>query len=76
MATHTARNISLYLEYTLALKVGVCIMATKALRVLAHVPALRAWLRRGDQTGEDTLVATNGSLPFAKKNKTKINIEQ
>lgn len=49
-------------EYTLSLKVGVCIMATEALGVLAHVAALGARLRRGDQPGEHTLVATNGSL--------------
>lgn len=44
-------------------------MATEALGVLAHISTLWAWLRRGDQTGEDTLVATNGSLQFVKKDK-------
>lgn len=62
MATHTARSIQLYLEYTLSLKVGVCIMATKALGVLAHIAAFRARLWRWDQPGEHALVATNGSL--------------
>lgn len=62
MATHTARSIQLHLENALSLKVGVCIMATKALGVLAHIAALRARLRRWDQAGEHTLVAANGSL--------------
>lgn len=44
------------------LKVRVCIMATEALGVLAHIAALRAWLRRWDEAGESALVATNGSL--------------
>lgn len=37
-------------------------MATKALGVLAHIAALRAWFWRRDQPGEHTLVATNRGL--------------
>ena len=44
-------------------------MAPKALRVLAHVAPLRARLRRWDQPGEHTLVATNRSLEFVYKKK-------
>lgn len=62
MATHTARSPLLHSENTLSLQVGVCVMATKTLGVLAHIAALRARLRRWDQTGEHTLVATDGSL--------------
>lgn len=62
MAAHTERSIQLQLEDALSLKVGVCIMTTEALGVLAHVAALRTWLWRWDQAGEYTLVASNGSL--------------
>lgn len=62
LATPTARSIQLYLKYTLSLQVGVCIVAPKALRMLAHVAPFRARLRRWDQPGEHTLVATNRSL--------------
>lgn len=58
----TARGIQVELEYTLSLQVGVCVMATEALGVLAHVAALGAWLWRWDQPGEHALVATNGCL--------------
>lgn len=71
MATHTARSIQLHLEYTLSLKVGVRIMAAEALRMLAHVSTLRARLWRWDQSGEHTLVATNGSLQLANKKQEK-----
>ena len=37
-------------------------MATKALRMLAHIAALRTRLRRGNQAGEHALVASNWSL--------------
>lgn len=37
-------------------------MAAEALRVLAHVAALGTGLRRGNQAGEDALVASNWSL--------------
>lgn len=51
-------------------------MATKALGVLAHIAALRAWFWRWDQTGEDTLVATNGSLQFVKERYIKCRENQ
>lgn len=62
MATRAAGSSRLCLKNALPLKVGVCIMATKALGVLAHVAALGARLRRWDQAGKHALVATNGSL--------------
>ena len=48
-------------------------MAAEALGVLAHVATLWARLWRRDQPGEQTLVATNGSLELAAKNRKKIN---
>jgi len=67
MATLTARGIQLYSEYTLTLKVGVCIVTTKALGMLAHVATLGARLRRRDQPGEHALVASDGRLELTKR---------
>lgn len=50
------------LEDALPLQEGVCVVAAEALRVLAHVAALGARLRRRDEVREDALVASDRSL--------------
>lgn len=55
-------SLQLYSEYTLTLKIGVCVVTAEALGVLAHVTAFRARLGRRDQPGERALLATDGSL--------------
>lgn len=55
-------SLQLYSEYTLTLKIGVCVVTAEALGVLAHITAFRARLGRRDQPGERALLATDGSL--------------
>lgn len=50
------------LENPLPLQVGVCVVAAEALGVLAHVAALWAGLRRGQQVGRTAFVATQWGL--------------
>lgn len=50
------------LENPLALQVGICIVAAKALGVLAHVATFWAGLRRGQQVGKAAFLATQWGL--------------
>lgn len=60
-----------WLKDALAFQVGVGVVSAETLRVLTDITALRTGLWRWDETGEQTLMPSYGSLEREKNRRSR-----